>query len=215
MRLAPAQRLARVEFEEIYRFGGIGIGFGPTFARLVDHPGGELIDTAAQDRRRLDQDAGALLDRNLRPVAKRLGRGAHGAVGQFRRRIAYAADDLCGTRRVAADGFLRRRDALPTDDEGVCLSQLAADCRQRRLHPAARRFFGKIDVRFVLKRCQHGRTSLCCLSYLDYTGLYRTVVFRAGQPVSLAMLTLFLLISGLTASTLTPNPSPCKGEGRA
>ena len=59
-RLGQPDHLAGVELAEVDGLGDVAIGLGPGLAALVDLPRGQLEPAGAQDRRRLDQDRGAV-----------------------------------------------------------------------------------------------------------------------------------------------------------
>ncbi len=92
--------LARVVFQEVDGFGGVGVGFGPRLADLEDHPRAELVFAAAHFVGGLEQHLRPFLRIDVTPALKSLIRSLNRTLGIFFAALRKRADHFAGPRRV-------------------------------------------------------------------------------------------------------------------
>ena len=102
------QRLARIEFQEVDGFGGVGFGFVVVLADFEHQPGVELELALADDVGGAEENAGALFDRGELPLLESGERGLHGGLHVLGAGLLMDADDLAGVRRIHGDDLLAR-----------------------------------------------------------------------------------------------------------
>ena len=88
------QRLARVEFQEVDGFGGVGFGFGPVLADFEHQPGVEFELALAEDFGGAEQHAGALFDGGVLPCLEGGERRLHRGLDVLDAGLLMDADDL-------------------------------------------------------------------------------------------------------------------------
>ena len=102
--LRQADHLAGVELAEVDRLGDVAVGLGPGLAALVDLPRGQLEPAGSEDRRRADQDRGAVAGRQSLAQAGCAARAAATA----RSACSAPAIDVSPTARELWLGIERR-----------------------------------------------------------------------------------------------------------
>ncbi len=151
LRFGVTQRLSRVKLHEVNRLGGVGFGFGPGLADLVNHPGVEFVFAPAHHSGGLEEVIRAVFSRDILPGLESLPCGGQGFVGQFFRAVVNAPDDLVESRWVERIAQIAGRVTLAADDYRVLAAQLRFDPFQSRKHLLRVTFVGKIPVRFVFE----------------------------------------------------------------
>ena len=98
--LVQHQRLARVEFQEVDGFGGIGFGLVVVLADFEHQPGVEFELALAQDLRGAEQDAGALFHAGVLPRLEGRERGLHRGLDVLHAGLLVNADHFGRIGRV-------------------------------------------------------------------------------------------------------------------
>ena len=104
--LVEHQGLARVEFQEVDGFGGVGFGLVVVLADFEHQPGVEFELAPAQDIGGAEQHAGALFHGGVLPRLEGRERGLHGGLDVFEAGLLMNADDLGRIRRVDGDDLV-------------------------------------------------------------------------------------------------------------
>jgi hypothetical protein len=154
-----AQHLSPVELAKIYRLRRIAVGFGPTLADFVNHPGGHQMLALAQERGDAKEQVRALLCGRLAPRLECLVGGLDGAAREFLRGLLKAPDHLRFVCRIKALKLPFRIETLAAYDQRVFAPQLALDLLNRRAHQSRVLCLAEIRKRLIAKFALHNRSS--------------------------------------------------------
>ncbi len=152
LRLGEVQCRAGVKLAEVDRFAGIGFGFVPIFPGFERQPGIELEFPFSQDLRDAEDQAGALLRRNIFPGFESRKSGLHRGLDLFMAGFLVDSDDFGGTRRIDRADLLCGALAFTADYKIVFTAELAANLGDRIAHCAGMIGVlgtGETDNRFI------------------------------------------------------------------
>ena len=146
-----AQRLTRIELQEVDGLGNIRIRLNPVLAHLVRQPRTELELAFANQLCRLQQQGRAFFHCHVLPGRKRFQGSLHRSFGVLEASLLVHADHLRRPRRVQRLDLVWRPRSLPTDDQFILVPEHISHPGQRSLHRMHVFKIVEIDEGFVVE----------------------------------------------------------------